>query len=97
MVGVFWPDLKNVCTVLARILFFLCPVLYSIERIPEAYRPIYMLNPLADIYHMFRRVMLQGLWPETNYFLYTTVFVLIYFFISLKVCNRLQGKIGKYW
>lgn len=97
VVGVYWRDLQNAMTVLSRVLFFCSPVLYQVTRIPERYRWIYMLNPLACFYNMFRRVLLFGEWPNGVYLSYVAGFVAVHYLISHAVFKRLEGKVGKYW
>jgi lipopolysaccharide transport system permease protein len=63
--GVFVRDIRNLVSVLVSpVLFFLSPVFYPIEQIPEPFRPIVALNPLTPILEDARRTILGGSPPH---------------------------------
>jgi ABC-2 type transport system permease protein len=39
-----------------RLGFYACPIVYPVARVPEAVRPLYDLNPLVGILHLFQAV-----------------------------------------
>jgi ABC-2 type transport system permease protein len=47
-------DVAIIWSVLATVLFYGTPILYPIEKVPEAYQSIIMLNPLAPIFVQVR-------------------------------------------
>lgn len=59
VLGVYFRDLRNITHLLMRILLYLTPVLYSIERIPERVRDIFLLNPLASLYVTYRAIIMH--------------------------------------
>lgn len=62
-VGVFVRDAKHVVLVLTHLFMFVSPVFYPVERIPESWRGVYMLNPLAIIIEDARSAVLWGKMP----------------------------------
>jgi lipopolysaccharide transport system permease protein len=62
--GVFIRDLNYVVALGTQILFFITPVFYSIQRVPQPYRRFLELNPLSHSVEDARRVMMYGLRPE---------------------------------
>lgn len=63
--GVFLRDLKQlVVGVLVPVLFFVTPIFYPPERVPESFRWIIAVNPLAAIVDNARRTLLYGQWPD---------------------------------
>jgi lipopolysaccharide transport system permease protein len=63
-IGVFLRDAANVTELLLTVLFFLTPVFYSIDRIPEPYRAFVAANPIAQTISTARAAMIDGAWPE---------------------------------
>jgi len=61
--GVFVRDIGYTVTLVVQVLFFLTPIFYAVEIIPEPYRAIIGFNPLTPIVEDFRRVMLWGSLP----------------------------------
>ena len=60
--GVYVRDTTQGIPAITRILFFLTPVFYKTDAVPENLRPLWQLNPLAEIVESFRRVLV---WNET--------------------------------
>jgi ABC-2 type transport system permease protein len=48
-------DMAIVWTVMSTILFYATPILYPIEKVPETLQKILMLNPLAPLFELARR------------------------------------------
>ena len=56
--AVTYRDVRFVIPFIVQIWMFACPTLYSIDRIPEKWRVIYSLNPMAGIIGGFRACIL---------------------------------------
>jgi lipopolysaccharide transport system permease protein len=59
--GVFVRDIGQAIPVIVQILFFMTPIFYSADRVPNALRFLVILNPLSSIIDGFRRVLI---WNE---------------------------------
>lgn len=68
-IGVFLRDISNMVELSITALFFLTPVFYSIERIPEPYRAIIGLNPIATVIESVRTAAIAGSVPDMTWFL----------------------------
>lgn len=65
--GVFVRDVTYTVTLVVQVLFFMTPIVYSVDtlkNIPSPIQIIMRLNPLASIVENFRRVVLWGLQPS---------------------------------
>lgn len=58
--GVYIRDLAQAMPVITTLLFFLSPIVYQIEAVPERLRQVLYLNPLTTIIDGFRQVLLLG-------------------------------------
>jgi lipopolysaccharide transport system permease protein len=61
--NVQYRDIRYTIPFITQILFFLTPVVYPSSRIPEAYRWIIGLNPLAGVVEGFRWALLGNVPP----------------------------------
>jgi lipopolysaccharide transport system permease protein len=61
--GVFLEDISQVVAVATTALLFLSPIFYSPEHIPEAFRSVYFVNPLAHLLEMSKQCLFQGVAP----------------------------------
>ncbi len=71
--GVFVRDVGHLIGVVIQVLFFMTPIFYPIEALPERLRFVLYLNPLTFIINHFRRVILWGQMPDWREFLVITV------------------------
>lgn len=62
--GVFVRDIGQVIGVIANVLFFVTPIFYPISRLPESFRWIAHVNPLAFIVEDSRRVLIWNQAPQ---------------------------------
>lgn len=62
--GVFLRDLAQSISLLVTALLFLTPIFYPIEAIPERYRALIRLNPLATSVEQVRDVLIFGRLPS---------------------------------
>ncbi|SAK76525.1 ABC polysaccharide/polyol phosphate export pump, inner membrane subunit [Caballeronia temeraria] len=58
--GVFMRDLGQVMGIVSSLLMFLAPVFYPMTSVPQALRPVIMLNPLTFVIDEFRKVAIWG-------------------------------------
>lgn len=76
--GVYIRDVGPMVNIFTRLLFFLTPIVYSIERVPERFRWVMALNPLAFIVDAFRDVLLWGISPAwTTWLIWSVLGLLI--------------------
>ncbi len=62
--GVYLEDISQVVAVFTTALLFLSPIFYSPARIPEAFRGLYFLNPLAHLLEMSKGPLFHGRAPD---------------------------------
>ena len=65
--NVFFRDIRFVIPLALQIWFYLCPIIYPAELIPEAWRPLYFLNPMAVFIDSYRRLLFFHTWPDWPY------------------------------
>ncbi len=72
-INVFYRDVNHVVPLVTRIWMYLTPIIYPLSLVPERFRSIYMLNPMAGIIDSYRRIILHGKPPNITYLLYALV------------------------
>jgi len=61
---VFFRDVRFVVPLLIQVWFYATPIIYPVSLVPEQYRTLYFLNPMAGIIDGYRRVLLSGEAPQ---------------------------------
>jgi len=65
-INVRYRDIQHVLGNLLTLLFFLCPILYPIENVPEKFRFTMLINPVALFTEMYQKVFLENALPNMN-------------------------------
>lgn len=65
-VNVFSRDLSPFLGVLTRLMFYLTPIIYPLDRVPGRFRPFMSLNPIAPLIEAWRDLFMQGTLPGTE-------------------------------
>lgn len=68
-----WRDIGVAMPVLVQVLMFVSPVIYPINVVPEGWRPLYLLNPVAGVINGFRDVLLRGQHPDAEPLVYAVI------------------------
>jgi len=56
-------DVRFVVPLFTQLWMYATPVIYPVALVPERWRPLYMLNPMATLVESYRAVILAGEWP----------------------------------
>lgn len=59
-----WRDIGVALPVAIQLGMFVSPVIYPLGVVPEQWRPLYLLNPMAGIIQSFRDILLRDQRPE---------------------------------
>jgi lipopolysaccharide transport system permease protein len=60
-------DIGNLVQTLFGMLIFFAPILFPLERVPEAVRPLLWLNPFTALANGYHSILLRGdipAWPD---------------------------------
>jgi lipopolysaccharide transport system permease protein len=68
-----WRDVGVAMPVLVQVWMFVSPVIYPLGVVPDSWRPLYLLNPMAGVINSFRDVLLRGQAPDPTPLLYAVV------------------------
>ena len=91
VVGTYLPDLGEVMRPVIRGTFFLTPIIWSPDRLPEEIRWVVDYNPLAYLVNAYREAVLFGNLPGTLSTVYFTLFSVALFVAGFALFNRLKG------
>jgi len=70
---------------------YVTPVIYPMEMVPEQYRFVFMLNPMAVIINAYRQVILGGSGPNYSSLLIAFLLSLVVYLVGRKIFKQLEG------
>jgi lipopolysaccharide transport system permease protein len=80
-VGVYIRDSAQLTGMFTTVLLFLSPIFYPITAIPEKYRSLLALNPIAPMLEDLRNVLFWGVIPNvSNWLIYLCICTLVAWF-----------------
>ncbi|GBE05806.1 teichoic acid translocation permease protein TagG [bacterium BMS3Abin10] len=88
--NVYYRDIRYALPFFIQIWMFLCPIIYPVSLVPERFRTLYMLNPMAPIIDGYRNVLLKGAPPEYGYLGIAAVITLVMLFLSYKYFKKVE-------
>ncbi|MBE0568955.1 MAG: ABC transporter permease [Deltaproteobacteria bacterium] len=63
-VAVLYYDVQHALPIVITSLFYISPVFYPVEMIPEGARLVYHLNPVVGLLRLYHVVFYEGGWPS---------------------------------
>jgi ABC-type polysaccharide/polyol phosphate export permease len=61
--NVYYRDVAHIIQILLQVLFYLTPIIYSIDMVPPHYQWLFKLNPLIFSLNQFRLAVYYGMLP----------------------------------
>jgi len=80
--GVFVRDLGTSVGIVTSMLFFLTPIFYPARAVPEAFRFICLINPMAVFIEDSRKAVLWGIFPDWQWFFLGLLLSLLIFILG---------------
>jgi ABC-type polysaccharide/polyol phosphate export permease len=90
VVGTYVPDMGEVLRPIIRGTFFVTPILFPPERLPENVRFIEDYNPLAYLVGAYRSMILEGALPGPLATLYFSLFSAALFIVGFALFVRFK-------
>ncbi len=85
-----YKDLNFVMTFFVQLWMYATPIVYPLSIVPEKYRLLVILNPMASIVETFRGAFLGVSSIELSHILISVSFTLLIFFLGLLMFNRVE-------
>lgn len=94
--AVFFSDTVEMITVLLSVLFYLTPVFYPKEIVPERYRWVVRFNPLRSILEVFRDPIYLGKIPPPSHLAVSLAIAVLAFLVGAYAFKRSSDRIPFY-
>ena len=85
-----YKDLNFVMSFFVQLWMYATPIVYPLSIVPEKYRLLVILNPMASIVETFRGAFLGVSSIELNHIFISVSFTLLIFFLGLLMFNRVE-------
>jgi len=89
-VNVFYRDVRFLVPLGVQLWLYLTPIIYPVSLVPEQWRMLYMLNPMAGLIDAYRRIVLQGQLPQWNYLGLAVLISILTFFAGYRYFKHVE-------
>ena len=89
-VTVYFRDLEQIVSVIMMAWIYVTPIMYSMEYVPEQYRPLIVLNPMTPIVEVYHQILYYRIVPTTNYLLLAGVTSVVVFVAGALIFAKLD-------
>ncbi len=90
-VNVFYRDVRFVLPLLVQVWMYASPIVYPLSLVPERYRLLYMLNPMAGLMDSYRRVLVLRQAPAWGYVGLSAAVAVLAFVVGYAFFKRSEG------
>ena len=94
MINAFFRDLEYIVGVIMNMLFWMTPIIYPLDRIPEKFRLILSLNPMMYVVQSWRDLIMNNT-INWEYIGISFVSALIFFLAGYFIFQRLSFKLDE--
>ncbi|MEA1052536.1 ABC transporter permease [Lamprobacter modestohalophilus] len=84
----FLPDLRFLIDNLLHLQFFVSGLFFSAELVPEKYRGLFFLNPMASLINDYRAILLHQAWPDWGRLAFISIFAIFVITFATYIINR---------
>lgn len=89
--NLFYRDVQYLLNLVMLLWMYLTPVIYPVEMIPDQYRFILSLNPMAVFINAYRQVILGGSQPNLQSLGIGVIFAVGIFLLGFSLFKKLEG------
>lgn len=72
-----YRDVGHILPMFIQLWMFVSPILYPVSKVPEAWRPVYALNPVVSVVEGFRWALIPGFQVDFSMFVPSLIIVAV--------------------
>lgn len=94
--NLFYRDIQYILTLILTLWFYVTPIAYPTEVIPEKFKLIFSLNPMAVIVNAYREVIIGQGNPNINSLMIALITSIAIFIFSFIIFKKLEKSFADY-
>ena len=89
--NLFYRDIQYLLNLIIMLWMYLTPVIYPVEMVPDRFRFVFKLNPMAVFINAYRQVVLGGASPKFSSLAIGALVSFLTYFIGIRIFKKLEG------
>jgi ABC-2 type transport system permease protein len=86
--SVYFRDVPKLVQIIGTLMFFLTPIFYPLDFIPEALRSVIRINLMAPIITFYHNILYDKTWPAAESLVLTGLTAMAFFILGIWIFNR---------
>ncbi|MEO0751897.1 MAG: ABC transporter permease [Pseudomonadota bacterium] len=93
VLNVYSRDVAQVMTVIMQMWFWLTPIVYTADILPDSMQGAIALNPMTGLAGMYQDIMLYHQWPDWSSLVYPAIIAIVLALLAILVFRRASAEI----
>lgn len=93
VLNVHYRDVRSIWTIILQGTFFMTPIFYELENLPQEIKQVLQFSPLVQLVEMSHLVVLENKLPDPFWLSYTIISVIVIFFVGLLIYKKFSKNI----
>lgn len=89
-ITVYFRDMSHILDIIVMAWFYVTPIVYTADMIPERYAFLFYLNPMASVIASYQDILYYQRWPKLSLLIPALVFGIVLIFAGGYVFQKLQ-------
>lgn len=86
--NVTFRDTQHTLGVILQLLFYLLPIFYTLDQVPDRLRGLYQLNPMVLLLNAYRAILLAGKTPDWGSLFWVAILVVCLLPLGYRIFKR---------
>ena len=95
IISVWYYDVQYALSVIVIALFYVSPVFYPVSMVPEGFRSVYLINPIAQVLELYHVALYEGKFPSVIDLSETALTSLIVLILGYLFFYRYQSSVAE--
>jgi len=92
---VYVRDLEHIISIFVMLWQFMTPIMYPVDMIPERFRTVFMLNPMAPVVSTFRDILYYRRAPELSTMMSALVMGVVFLLVGWTLFGKLEKRFAE--
>ena len=88
VLNIFIRDIGQIMTIVLQFWFWLTPIVYSIDMLPESYQQFFALNPITGVIMGYQSILAYNTFPNLELLMYPAILGLVMSFLAIFIYNK---------
>lgn len=89
--NLLYRDIQYLLGLITNLWLYMTPVMYPMEIVPDSYRWVFRLNPMAVLINAYREAVLGGNHPKYSSLIIAALVALITYLVGKSIFRKLEG------